>query len=140
MSLEVVDVIKPDDHAVVKAGLAERAVAKGVPPRVTRPLAVMKRDNQNKIEAGLCGETFWTWLYVDEIWVHEDLRGHGLGRTLMQAAETEAIKRGCTGAYLWTQDFNAPGFYEKLGYERFVEMSGFPTGHQRIGFMKQLAA
>ncbi len=80
------------------------------------------------------------WAYVDLVWTRDDQRGKGLGRKLMAKAEDEAQKRACHSAYLWTQDFEAPGFYEKLGYRRFVVLEDFIPGHQRIGFMKRLAA
>jgi GNAT superfamily N-acetyltransferase len=62
----------------------------------------------------------------------------GLGRTLMERAEQEAVLGGCLHAYVDTFSFQAPGFYEKLGYERFGVLDDFPPGHQRIFFVKSL--
>ncbi len=140
MSLtEISDTITEADLAALEAGLAEHTAAKGVAPIAFRPLAALRRDASGKIVAGLYGKTFWDWLYVDTLWVHPDLRGQGVGRALMAIAEEEARRRGCGGIYLWTQTFDAPGFYQKIGFQQFVIMPDFPAGHQRYGFMRRLA-
>jgi hypothetical protein len=54
----------------------------------------------------------------------------------MARAEEEAIRRGCCHAYLDTFDFQAPGFYRKLGYSEWGVLEDFPPGHQRI-FLKK---
>jgi GNAT superfamily N-acetyltransferase len=93
-----------------------------------------------KLNAGVLACVHPGWAYIDLLYVSKERRGQGLGRLLMKRAEDEARKRGCHSAFLWTQEFEAPGFYEKLGYKRFVTFENFIPGHQRIGFMKQLAA
>jgi len=54
----------------------------------------------------------------------------------MQMAEREAVARGCRGAWLDTFDFQARGFYERLGYACFGEIPEYPIGHTRF-FMKK---
>lgn len=102
--------------------------------------AVTETDEKGALQGGVYVFLHPGWAYIDLVWVADRDRGKGLGRRLMQEAEAEAKRRGCHSAYLWTQDFEAPGFYEKLGYKRFVELENFIRGHQRIGFMKRLAA
>lgn len=80
----------------------------------------------------------WDWLYVDELIVFDDQRGTGVGRRLITAAENYANEHGMTGLWLWTQSWQAEGFYQRLGYEEFVRFPNFPKGHERIGFRKFL--
>lgn len=108
--------------------------------RYFKVFAVTEEDAAGSLLGGAYVYIHPGWAYVDLIWVDESHRGRGLGKKLMEQAEGEAVKRGCHSAYVWTQDFEAPGFYEKLGYHRFVVMEDFIPGHQRIGFMKRLAA
>jgi len=48
------------------------------------------------------------------------MRGQGIGERLMPMAEEVAQKKHCTGIWLETFSFQAPGFYQKLGYSEFV--------------------
>jgi ribosomal protein S18 acetylase RimI-like enzyme len=77
---------------------------------------------------------------LKQVWVREDLRGQGLGRSLVQAALAEAQLRGCVHAFLATQDFQAPGFYRKLGFELVAEVPDKPVGHTEFIFRRSLAA
>jgi ribosomal protein S18 acetylase RimI-like enzyme len=66
---------------------------------------------------------------IDGLWVAAELRGQGFGRRLLLAAESAALDRGCRGASLGTFDFQARGFYERLGYTVCGELADFPAGH-----------
>lgn len=83
-------------------------------------------------------ETYWQWLCIVVLWVHESFRGAGYGKALLAAAEQEAVKRGCQYAYLDTFSFQALEFYQKRGYVVFGELPNFPQGHSRYFLKKEL--
>ena len=87
---------------------------------------------------GIIGSTYWDWLYIDLLWLREDLRGQGYGHQLLTAAEDEARQRGAKNAYLDTFSFQAPDFYEQHGYRVFGTLDDFPVGHQRFFLTKEL--
>ena len=91
------------------------------------------------VVGGLTGRTSAAWLYVELFWLPEALRSTGLGTQLMAAAEAEAMRRGCIGAHLDTYDYQAPGFYRKLGYEVFGSIEEHPPGHTRFWMRKRFA-
>jgi GNAT superfamily N-acetyltransferase len=97
-----------------------------------RPLALFLRDEQGGIIAGLYGFTWAGWLEIKFVWVREDLRGHGHGRQLVEAAEAEARARGCTRVWLDSYTFQAPTFYQRLGYEIFGSLQDYPAPHSRV--------
>jgi GNAT superfamily N-acetyltransferase len=101
-------------------------------------LTIFLRDSDNQIVGGLIGTTYWQWLYVEVLWVHESLRGEGYGDALLATAEQEAVKRGCQYAYLDTFSFQAPKFYRKRGYVVFGELPNFPQGYSRFFLKKEL--
>ena len=103
-----------------------------------RPLAIFVRDSEDTIIAGLTGFTWGGTLKVEFFWVHEDLRGQGYGSRLMDAAEREAVARGCRLAVVDTHSFQAPDFYSKVGYVRCGLVEDWPLGHQQIYFQKRL--
>jgi GNAT superfamily N-acetyltransferase len=70
--------------------------------------------------------------------VHADWRGKDYGTRLLQAAEAEAVQRGCTLAVVDTHSFQAPDFYRRHGYESYGTVDGCPMGHQHIHLHKRL--
>ncbi|CAM3432986.1 GNAT family N-acetyltransferase [Shewanella pealeana] len=89
-------------------------------PETSKPLAVVAHDDNNtsgKLIGGVAGRTIYDNFLINVLWVDEAARGSGLGRQLMQLAEIEAKSRGCTMAQVDTLSFQAPAFYQKLGFE-----------------------
>ena len=89
-------------------------------------LSVFVRDDKGAIVAGLHG---WTWCgscRIQAVWVHKDLRRRNYGTDLLRAAEHEARARGCQQILLDTFSFQAPHFYQKLGYEVIDVVEGYP--------------
>ena len=86
----------------------------------------------------MIGATYWDWLYVNLMWVREDLRWQEFGRQLLEKAETETGQRSAKHAYLDTFSFQAPAFYGKSSYAEFGRLEDFPTGHTRYFLVKTL--
>jgi GNAT superfamily N-acetyltransferase len=102
-----------------------------------RPLAILVTHLETaEILGGLSGETMFSHLHVDLLFLRESLRRNGIGRRLMNDAEREAIRRGCRGAWLDTDSFQARELYERLGYTIFGTIDDYPPGHSRI-FLKR---
>ena len=106
-------------------------------PNDFRPLAIfVSHPETNETLGGLWGWTSFAFLHIDVLYLPEGLRGTGLGRSLIQQAETEAVERGCHGAWLDTFSFQARGFYERLGYTVFGSIEDYPPGESRF-FLKK---
>lgn len=129
----------PADAQFVRAQLTAFNLA-WTPDDQFQPLLILVRDAGGRIVAGLVGGTYWGWLYTEILWVAEDLRGKGYGQSLLAAAESEAVRRGCRSAHLDTMDFQALRFYEKQGYSVFAELEDIPagSGHRRYSLKKRL--
>jgi GNAT superfamily N-acetyltransferase len=105
--------------------------------RTKVPIAVWARRD-GRVLGGAHGDTHYGWLYLSLLWVDEALRGQGLGRRLVERFEAEAVTRGCHGCWVDTYGFQAPGFYERLGYREFGRLEDFPLGSARHFFWKPL--
>ncbi len=102
------------------------------------PLVLTLQNEVGTLFGGLSGQLSYGWLFVDLLWVHQEVRAQGHGRGLMLAAEQEARSRGCRHAWLDTFSFQAREFYQKLGYVVFGELDDFPPGHRRYFLRKDL--
>jgi GNAT superfamily N-acetyltransferase len=103
-------------------------------------LCVIARDSSNALAGGIYGELYWGWLNILALWVSPDLRRRGLGSQLLSRAETEALAKGCRGAYLDTFTFQNVALYTRAGYEIFGTLEQFPSGHSRHFLSKRLHA
>ncbi len=83
-------------------------------------------DEAGHIVAAMSGHTWGGCCEIGRLWVHETLRSTGVGTALMQAAEGEAVRRGCHQIVLSTHSFQAPRFYEKLGFRRLAAIPNYP--------------
>ena len=101
-------------------------------PNDGKPLGVFARDARGRIVGGVSGRTIYGWFMIHVVWVHEGWRHRGLGRQIMEAADAEAMRRGCVGAQVDTLSFQAPGFYMRLGYEVSGEVPDFIEGSTRV--------
>lgn len=103
-----------------------------------RMLALFVRDG-GRIVAGICGNTWGGTCELRQLWVEESRRHNGIGTKLLQAAEQEAARRGCTQIVLMTFSFQAPGFYEKNGFTVVARIDDHPSGHRNLLMHKVLA-
>src|SRR5208282_1581289 len=100
--------------------------------------AIVARDADGALVAGLNGVSHWRWLYVRHFFVEPGWRGRGLGRRLLARAEQAARARGCVGVYLDTFEEGAAIFYERCGFARCGRIENFPLGAARIFLRKAL--
>jgi ribosomal protein S18 acetylase RimI-like enzyme len=126
----------PALEEVIRANFRAHAQAKGLTADFA-PLTIHV-EQDGVLLGGLVGRTGRGWLYVEFLALPMAGHGGGLGRRLMAMAEAEAVRRGCTGAYLYTNQFQAPGFYEKLGYREFGRLVHENPELTRIWYSKVL--
>ena len=87
-------------------------------PDTPERTAFAVRDENGDIHGGIVfyfkddGAT----LYVELLWMAENLRGQDFGTKLITKVKERAIESGCEKINLTTQSFQAPGFYPKMGF------------------------
>ncbi|MGH7055514.1 MAG: GNAT family N-acetyltransferase [Stellaceae bacterium] len=136
-SLTVTDAADDQARAVIGDGLsAYNETRAGY--RDYRAIAVLVADPRGETVGGLFGRTSHGLLFVERFFLPEASRGKGLGSRVLALAEDEARRRGCTRAALMTVTFQAPGFYQKQGYEIAARLECDPPGATRMLMTKKL--
>ena len=134
----VTDNPNPAAQRVIKSGLSqynrERAGYSDA-----QSLSVLVSDSaSSEVVGGLLGRTSLGIFFVDLLFLPQALRGTGIGTEIMERAEAEARRRGCSAAVLYTITFQAPGFYERRGYRLLGRIVCQPPGHTRLCMTKSL--
>lgn len=133
--IKVIDDKSGEFFATVDAILDDAALKLGLPFEPDK-LHLRIDDADGNLAGGLSGYFVQGWLFVKLLAIVDGQRGSGIGRALMLRAEEITRQKGYAGVYLDTFTFQAPRFYESLGY---VECGRLPAtrGHaQRIWFAK----
>lgn len=127
-----------EEQSVVSAGFHSHSEEQGAPEYKKDRAKWLALDEGRNIAGILTAKILWDWMYIDELWVSPEARSQGLGQRLMQLAEEFARSQDLQGLWLWTQSWQAEGFYRRLGFSEFTRFDNFPKGHSRIGFRKVL--
>jgi ribosomal protein S18 acetylase RimI-like enzyme len=100
------------------------------------PIAVVLRDETGNIVGGIWAQLYFDWAFIELLFVPESLRGGDFGSKLIREAEEIIRAKGAVGVWLDTFSFQAPGFYERQGYERFGTLENYPKGMTRFFYRK----
>jgi ribosomal protein S18 acetylase RimI-like enzyme len=126
-----------EDFKALSEGMLAYHALKGH-PRKSEKYSIFLKNEQDKVLGGVVVTFLWNGMEIDSLWVDESIRGKGWGRKLMEAVEKEGVKRGSTIAYTNTFPWQAPGFYEKLGYSLYGKLEDFPKGSALSYYSKKL--
>ena len=141
MSLQITIPECPDEthEKAILAVLREHNERKAGPAG-NELVAVLLTDETGQTVGGLWGRIYYDWMFIDMLVVPEGHRTGGYGSALMREADRIARIKGCVGMWLDTFEFQALGFYRKLGFELFGTIDDHPVGQRRFFLQKRLSA
>jgi GNAT superfamily N-acetyltransferase len=135
---DLMDTPDPRARSVIASCLDDyNAKATGVANNTALDVLI-RGPASREVLGGLVGRTSLGVFFVDYFFVPDTLRRHGIGRRVLAIAEAEARRRGCATAVLFTMTVQAPGFYERCGYEAFGRVDCDPPGNARVFMTKPL--
>jgi GNAT superfamily N-acetyltransferase len=139
-TLTVTDAPSEQAQTVIRDGLSAYNLQQAG-YRDACPLAVLVSDPKTQeITGGLLGRTTMGLLFIDVFFLPDSLRKNRIGTRVIRMAEDEARRRGCSRAVLFTVTFQAPGFYQRQGYDVLGRIECDPPGHTRFVMTKRLGA
>jgi GNAT superfamily N-acetyltransferase len=103
----------------------------------TTAFTVVLRDSAGGVRGGAHGVVRMQAVEIRSVWLDGDQRGQGFGRKIVRAAEEEGRRLGARAALLDSYDFQARGFYERLGYSLFGTFT-YPEGVSRYYLSRSL--
>ena len=102
---------------------------------------VLKIENETGEMIGGCVATVyeyhWSRVLLDDLWVDEQYRHHGIGSMILREVERIAREKGCRVVTLGTASYMARPFYEKHGYTVFTTLKK-PNGYISYSLVKYL--
>ena len=87
---------------------------------------------------GITGYLWGMVLEIDYLWIGDSWRGQGMGKRLVLQLEEAARARNGRTSILNTFSFQAPDFYQSLGYELMAVVEGYGDQHRRYFLRKSL--
>jgi ribosomal protein S18 acetylase RimI-like enzyme len=136
LSISVHDNLPEAEAHIVDIGLGEANDAAAQLHEV-RPLSCFARDETGQVVGGAIGRWWGQCCELQQLWVKPEARHRGTGSCLVRAFEGRAREYGCLSFYLETFSFQAPGFYQALGYEVAYEHKVYPHGIVRYLMVKR---
>ena len=85
-------------------------------PYQREPFNIYAKTEEDKIIAGIYGNTLRDLCCVNIFWVDENFRHKGIGSKLQCELEKYAQSKGCGSIQLDTAQFQAKDFYVKVGF------------------------
>jgi len=114
-----------DDHAEVNGT-----------PFDPQTVGFAAHNGDGAVVGGLYGWGQLGWFFVKLLALAPEARKTGAGGRMLAEAEAHARAEGLAGVYLDTYEFQAPGFYEKMGYTEFGRLPAAGGHPQRIWYAK----
>jgi len=74
------------------------------------------------LAGGIIAESMSDLLEIEFLYVNPAFRGKGYGKKLLESVENEAKEKGIKRILLNTYSFQAPGFYQQMGYEEILSV------------------
>ena len=123
-------IIKPLEYSEVNTWISQilhedREEKFGVGCGIRKQLAYALLDDDEMV-GGITGRLESQGFHIQGFAVVKQKRGQNYGTQLIKTIEEAAIKEGAKQLTVSTQDYQALGFYEKMGYSVFAKLENWP--------------
>jgi GNAT superfamily N-acetyltransferase len=101
-------------------------------------IGLVLKSPEGTVVGGITAGTMLRVMYLEALWVAKEYRKKGHGSRLVLQAERIGFEKGCMAVQTQSFSFQAPGFYQKIGYHVLGIYDGYPGGITEYTVMKRL--
>jgi len=94
----------------------------------TPDICLVLRDKHENIVGGVITSMLTGIMHLEVLWIDEKYRGRGYGRNLILHAEKIGKQKNYSASQTWTFSFQAPDFYQNIGYKVIGIFEGYTGG------------
>ncbi len=128
--------LTPELKASIYNSFSEHAIdSLGFDGLVQNPVVFELMENDLSLGVVVC-HLFWGNLHIKYLVTHKAHRRRGIGKALMEHAFVFGKENGAHSAFVETMSFQAPGFYQKLGFEIEFKRDGY-TAATSLYYLKR---
>ena len=103
----------------------------------TPDIGLVLKDNKGNIVGGVITSMLTGIMHLETLWVDERFRSRGYGRDLVLEAERIGREKGYPSSQTWTFSFQAPEFYQSMGYKVKGIFEGYCEGITEYVLLKK---
>ena len=136
----IISEMSPEDAQMMSAQLRNFNIeqSKGLSTKPETSINLTLKSGKGDVVGGIRSRAFYQSLTIDFLWIDENYRKRGYGKELMLRVEELAKNQGCISANTMTYSFQAPQFYEKLGYKIAGTFEEYPDDIRKFFLEKRL--
>ncbi|MFX1535385.1 MAG: GNAT family N-acetyltransferase [Promethearchaeota archaeon] len=123
-------ILSEEEIKIVQKGLEDhnRRYPNGELDIPTPDISLVLKDDNGNIVGGVITSMLTGIMHLETLWVDERYRGRGYGRDLVLQAERIGREKGYPASQTWTFSFQAPRFYQSIGYKVLGIFDGYTDG------------
>ncbi|MFX0202618.1 MAG: GNAT family N-acetyltransferase, partial [Candidatus Hodarchaeota archaeon] len=103
-------------------------------------ISLVLKDANGNIVGGVITSMLTGIMHLEVLWIDEKYRGRGYGRDLVLQVERIGRKKGYPASQTWTFSFQAPEFYQSIGYKILGIFDGYTDGITEYILLKKFEA
>ncbi len=126
----IIDNPSEEEIKIVQKGLEDnnKSYPNGELDIPTPDISLVLKDDNGNIVGGVITSMLTGVMHLEVLWIDEKYRGRGYGRDLVLQAERIGKEKGYPASQTWTFSFQAPGFYQRIGYKVLGIFEGYTEG------------
>jgi ribosomal protein S18 acetylase RimI-like enzyme len=127
---------KKEESEFIHEKIIEYGRKFGIPEKIEKHFLL--KDKDDKIIGGTNFCISYGTAYISDLWIDENFRNINLATKLMNKIEKFSKENGANYVALETMEFEAPKFYEKMGYKVEHTREGILGKYTQYSFIKKL--